>query len=144
MATMQPDLEKLTKELYEAFNAHDLDRFISLHTEDASSENVATGAVISNRKDLRAYFANALAAIPDAKLELVSCFASGNKQCEEVILKGTHTGELQGIPATGKSFSVREVFIREFREGKTCRVTAYSDNATLLRQLGVLPPPPQK
>ena len=145
MATMQTDLENKTKEIYTAFNAHDVERFASFHTDDVVVEMVATGVITRGiGVEARATLNQVFSAIPDYKLELTSVFASGNRQCEEYVVSGTHKGDYMGIPATGKSFSYRAVLIRELRGGKTCRVTQYSDNATLMRQLGVSSPPPQK
>ena len=145
MATMQTDLEKQTREIYAAVNAHDIEKFASFHTDDVVVENVATGVVARGiGEEARATLKSAFAAIPDYKLELISYFASGNRQCEEFVVSGTHMGDYMGIPATGKKFSYRAVLVRELRGGKTCRVTTYSDSATLMRQLGVLPPLSQK
>ena len=144
MAAMQTDLEKQTKEIYAAISAHDIEKFLSFHTDDCIVEIVATGTVSRGKEEGRASLKRAFAAFPDVKLELISFFTSGNRQCEEAIMSGTHKGEYMGIPATGKSISLRIAYIRESREGKTCRVTQYSDYATLMRQLGVLPAPSQK
>jgi predicted ester cyclase len=49
-----------------------------------------------------------------------------------------------GIPATGKSFSYRIVAVKTLRGDKISHVSSYSDSAFLMRQLGVLPPTPQR
>jgi len=145
MATTQPDFKKYTKELYKAFNAHDLEKFLSLHTADISCELVAAdGAITHGKEELREFVKGYFDAFPDYKIKLTSCFASGNRQCEECFVSGTHTGIFQGLPATGKSFSFRGTIVRQLRKGKTYRTTMYFDPASLLRQLGVLPSPPQK
>ncbi len=135
---MAIDLEEQTKDIYAALNAHDLGRFLSFYTDDVTSENVATGVVIRGKEDLRANFELVFSEIPDVRMELTACFTSGNCQCEEYVLSGTHkgSGELMGIPAPGKPFSVRGILVRELREGKTCRVTRYIDSSALMRQLG--------
>ncbi len=143
MATMQPDLDQQTKEIYAALSAHDVEKFLSYHTDDVIVENVAAGVVSRGKgEEIRAGIHRILATIPDLKMELISVFASGNLQCEEFVMSGTPTAELSpGIPATGKSFSVRGMLKRELRNGKTCRVTQYTDYASILQQLGVLPSP---
>jgi len=144
MATMQPDVGKQLKELYAAVNAGDIEKFLSFHTDDVVNENIPTGVVRRGKEELRTFLENSLAVISDFKMELVSFIASGNRVCEEYSESGTLAAEYMGIPATGKSFSVRGVLIRELSGGKTCRVTTYFDPATLMRQLGVLPTPSQK
>ena len=57
----------------------------------------------------------------------------------EFWLRGTHEGELRGIPPTHKSFECRCLAIFEFEgEGLICE-RVYFDTATILGQLGLLP-----
>jgi len=145
MATVQPDFEKRIQDAIGAFNAHDVEAYLSFSTEDVIVENLATGEIINGKGEARASLKRAFAAIPDIKVEIKSFFSSGNRQCVEYVVNGTPRGELLGgIPATGKSFSVRGVGVSELREGKTFRVTQYGDSSTVLQQLGMLPALPQQ
>jgi steroid delta-isomerase-like uncharacterized protein len=54
-------------------------------------------------------------------------------------MRGTHTGEMPGMPATGKRFEVRGASTFEFRDAKILRCSDYWDMATLLKQLGFMP-----
>jgi steroid delta-isomerase-like uncharacterized protein len=136
MATTMTDLEQHTKELYAAINAHDLEKFLSLHTDDIVV-NMADGLVLQGQDAVRSYFQGVFTAFSEVKADLASVITSGNRQCEEYVISGKHTGDYMGIPATGKSFSYPIVAIREFREGKTSKVSSYSDSAALIRQLGI-------
>jgi predicted ester cyclase len=49
--------------------------------------------------------------------------------------QGTHTGEFQGIPATGKKVSVMVVHVDRVRDGKIIEHLRISDTAGLLKQL---------
>jgi len=140
---MAIDFETQTKQLYAAINAHDLEKFLSLHTDDVIV-TMADGTVIRGKKELRDYFESLFAAFSDVRADLTSFFSSGNRQCEEYVVSGKHTGDYMGMPATGKSFSYRIAAVRELREGKTSQVSSYSDSAPLMRQLGIWPPTPQK
>lgn len=93
------DLEKQTEELYAALNAHDLEKFLSFHTDDIVV-TMADGTVLRGKEETRAYFKNAFTAISDMKADLTSFLSSGNHQCEEYILSGKRTGDYMGIPAT--------------------------------------------
>jgi steroid delta-isomerase-like uncharacterized protein len=143
MSSEITDLEKQTRDIIAAFNSHNVDRFLSFHTDDVIV-NMADGTVAHGKEEAGANLKRIFAAFPDYSVELTSFFASGNHACVEGIASGTHTGNYMGIPATGKRFSLRVVSISELREGKASRVSAYSDSASLMRQLGVLPPTPQK
>jgi steroid delta-isomerase-like uncharacterized protein len=75
-------------------------------------------------------------------LELKSIFSAGDWVAQEWVMTGTQTGALGGIPATGKSFSVRGATITELRKDKIRREGDYWNQATLLQQLGVMPRAP--
>jgi steroid delta-isomerase-like uncharacterized protein len=134
---MAADLEKQTKEIYAAFNAQDFQKFLSFHTDDVITESVADGSVIHGKEELRDFVNGYFVGFKDFKMELTSLFSSGNRQCEEWVISGTHTGGYQGLAATGKHISVRGILVREMKEGKTSRVSNYFDSATLMRQLGL-------
>lgn len=142
---MATDLEKQAKELYAAFNAHDLEKLLPFFTDDVFFEDViADGAVGHSKEEYRAHLKRAFAAFPDLKFELTSFFASNDRLCEEGVMSGTHKGDWLGLVATGKTASFRGVVVRELREDKTSRLSWYCDLASLMRQLGVLPANPQK
>ncbi len=142
---MATDVEKVTKDLYAAYNAHDIEKFLSLHTDDIFYEQVVAGGVVTRGKEeYAAFMKSTLAAIPDSKFELTSFYGTGDHQCEEAIFSGTLQGEFLGIKPTGKSVSFRMVLVRDFREGKTRRLSIYYDMATFMQQLGVLPETAQK
>jgi steroid delta-isomerase-like uncharacterized protein len=141
---MATRLTKQMKAPYDAFNAHDLEKFLALHTDDVEIEDVPGGSSAKGIDKGRTYINNYFEGFKDVKMELISCIAGGNRQCEEFIVSGTHTGTFSGIPATGKKINIRGVLIRQLRRGKTCRVTNYYDLAALMRQLGISAPPAPK
>ena len=138
---MAIDLEKQSRDLFTALNAHDVEGFLSFHTDDVVV-TMADGSVIQGKENLRDYFRNSFAAISEMKADLTSVFCSGDHLCEEYILSGKHKGEFMGIPATGKSFSYRQVAVKTLRGDKISHVSSYSDSASLMKQLGVLPSTP--
>ena len=134
---MATDFEKQTRELYAAYNAHDVEKFLSFHTDDIFCEQVVLdGVVVRGKEEYRTLLKNSFAALPDFKCELTSFFTNGNQQCEECVMSGTHTVSYMGLAPTGKRFSFRGVLVRDLREGKTSRLSLYWDNASFLRQLG--------
>jgi steroid delta-isomerase-like uncharacterized protein len=71
--------------------------------------------------------------------EVTSRFASGTQGGVEWVMRGTHRGDLPGMPATGKQVEVRGASILEFADGKIRRCSDYWDMATFLKQLGLMP-----
>lgn len=56
-------------------------------------------------------------------------------------LSGTHTGELMGIPATGRPFSAQHMHMLRMRDGRSSEHWATRDDLGMLQQLGVIPRP---
>ena len=54
-------------------------------------------------------------------------------------MRGTHKGDLPGMPATGRCVEGRGASAFEFRGDKIRRCTGYWDMATLRKQLGFMP-----
>ncbi len=139
---MATDMERMFKDYYAAWNSHDVDKIVSFFTDDGVHEDVAAGAVYRGKNELKAWLGALFVASPDFKLELKSIFSAGDWVAQEWVMTGTQTGALGGIPATGKSFSVRGATITELRKDKIRREGDYWNQATLLQQLGVMPRAP--
>ena len=56
--------------------------------------------------------------------------------------RGRQTGELVGIPPTGREVAYQYVHFLRFRDGKAVEQWSVRDDMTLMRQLGAVPPPP--
>ena len=55
---------------------------------------------------------------------------------------GRQTGELMGIPPTGREVAYQYVHFLRFSDGKAVEQWSVRDDMTLMRQLGVIPPHP--
>jgi steroid delta-isomerase-like uncharacterized protein len=123
-----------------AWSSHDADKLLSLFADDCVYEDVTFGAVNRGLHELRAFAEAVFSAVPDFRIDLTTCFAAGNRAIMEWTLSGTHRGDLPGMPATGKQFSVRGVTVLELQTQKICRNSDYWDAASIMRQVGLLPP----
>jgi steroid delta-isomerase-like uncharacterized protein len=65
----------------------------------------------------------------------------GEKVVSRFTWTGTHKGTFLGIPATGKSVSVKGVVIDRIVGGKMTDSRILMDMLGMLQQLGVVPPP---
>lgn len=54
---------------------------------------------------------------------------------------GRHTGDLMGIPPTGREVAYQYVHFFRFRDGLVVEQWSVRDDMTLMRQLGVVPTP---
>ena len=79
-------------------------------------------------------------AFPDFTIQLTSRFAAASWAGAEWTMSATHKGDLPGLPATGKRFSIRGATVFELQGEKIKRVSDYWDMVTFLKQIGVMPP----
>ena len=58
-------------------------------------------------------------------------------------LQGTHRGEFQGIPPTGKQVTISAIGILRITSGRIAETWLNADFLGLMQQLGVVPAPAQ-
>jgi len=139
---MATDMEKMAKNYTAAVNSHDVDKILSFFTDDCVYEDVAVGAVNRGKQEVKAFVTGWYVFSRDLKFELTSFFSAGDWAASEWIMSGTHTGDLPGIPATNKRFSLRGASVIEGRTGRISRNSDYWNLASFLQQVGILPAAP--
>ncbi len=139
---MATDTEKMAKDFIAAINAQDMDKVLSFFTDDCVYEDVAVGKVNRGKQELKDFVTGWYAFSRDLKFELTSQFSASDWGATEWIMSGTHTGDILGIPATNKRFSVRGASISKLRKDKISLNTDYYNLASLLQQVGILPATP--
>src|SRR3954447_24479630 len=93
-------------------------------------EIVPTGDVFDGEEEVRRYFTETRTAFPDQRNELVKMHHADDAVIVEFDLRGTHLGELRGMPPTGREFTCRTLAIFEFEgEGIVCE-RVYFDTGT--------------
>lgn len=132
---------KLADQLVDAWNSLDPQRVVDVLTEDHIYEDVTFAVVCHGAAETRGFFEGAYSAFPDIHFTLTSATTDAGRAALEWTMTGTHQGDLPGLPATGKPFSVRGATIFEIATDKICAVRDYWDLATLLRQVGLLTQP---
>jgi steroid delta-isomerase-like uncharacterized protein len=141
---MATNVENMVKGYYAAWNSHDVERIISFFTEKGVYEDVAGGLVSRGKKEISKYAEMTFVWSPDVKFEMKSFFSAGDWIGSEWLMKGTHKGDIPGLPATGKRFSIRGASVTELRKGKISRNTDYWNMLSFLQQVGLLPETPSQ
>lgn len=80
-------------------------------------------------------------AFPDRQLSVDDVIAVGDRVVVRTTMTGTHQGELEGIPATGKAISQPAITIFQLANGKIVEGWYVSDHLSFMQQLGVVPAP---
>ena len=74
-------------------------------------------------------------AFPDLKITIEDQIAEGDKVCSRAITRGTHRGEIFGIPPTGKSVLMRGITIVRVVNGRIAESWVSNDVMGLMNQL---------
>jgi len=74
-------------------------------------------------------------ATSDAKITITNRLVTGHQVTAEWVATGVHTGDLPGLPASGRPFSIHGVTVVIRHEGKIVREALYYDVNQLYRQL---------
>jgi steroid delta-isomerase-like uncharacterized protein len=78
-------------------------------------------------------------AFPDMHATVENLIAEGDKVASRWTLRGTHQGDLMGIPPTGKQVSLTMTSIDRFEAGKCVESWGDADALGFLQQLGAIP-----
>jgi steroid delta-isomerase-like uncharacterized protein len=82
-------------------------------------------------------------AFPDLQLSVEDQIAEGDRVVTRYTGRGTHQGELMGIPPTGNEVSVGGTIISRVSGGRIEEEWNNFDALGMMQQLGVIPPPEQ-
>lgn len=85
--------------------------------------------------------ASSRAAYPDFQLSIDDQVAEDNRVAARWTMTGTHEGEFNGIPPTGKQVSHSGTIFYRLENGRIAEVWFLGDTMGLMQQLGVIPAP---
>ena len=91
------------------------------------------------REGARAMFMELARAFPDLSVSIEELIAEGDKVVGRVRFQGTHSGDFQGMPATGKRVEMQVIDILRIENGKIVERWGLGDQLGLMQQLGAVP-----
>jgi steroid delta-isomerase-like uncharacterized protein len=112
---------------------------------DALQNDYAENAIVEDSMHREAFVGRSaimgrknvlFAAASEGKITLTNRLANGNQVTAEWVATGVHTGDLPGMPASGRPFSLRGVTVVVRENSKIVRESLYYDVNELRRQLG--------
>ena len=80
-----------------------------------------------------------LKAFPDRKLTIEDLVAEGDKVAIRITMRATQTGDLPGIPATGRQVTIVSMHICRISDGRIAEEWELFDALGMLKQLGASP-----
>jgi len=80
-------------------------------------------------------------AFPDFAATILQQVAEGDVVVTRKVFRGTHRGELMGIPPTGRTVAIDVIDVVRLEDGRTVEHWNVVDRLGLLHQLGAIPEP---
>ena len=135
------ELQEFIDRYNAAWNAHDVEAIVSMHTEDSVFENHVTGDRNVGREQIGSAVAGIFSVFPDLSFETRRAYVREDLVVQEWTARGTHEGTMRRsgieVPPTGRRVEYKGMDVIPIREGLVARKDVYSDSVTLLRQLGL-------
>ncbi len=122
----------------EVHGRHDLDVCDEIFHPDFVLEDPLVDDPIRGPEGMKALLRAYWLGMPDVTAELHEQIAEGDKVVSHYTTRGTHTGDMLGIPATGKRYELRGVLLSRLADGKIIEEQDYRDDLGMLIQIGVV------
>jgi steroid delta-isomerase-like uncharacterized protein len=138
---MTHELEAVIARYNEAWNRHDVDAILAMHTEDSVFENHTSGGRGSGKAEIRAILEGIFATFPDLQFEGRRLYVRDDLVVQEWTAGATHSTTItragKTYPATGRKISWNGMDVIPMRGGLVVRKDVYADSISYLRQIGV-------
>jgi|SRR5215470_1512043 len=92
---------------------------------------------VTGTQGLKEMAARLYRAFPDLHITVGDLIEEGDKVVERDRVTGTHQGEYNGLPPTGKSVVYNEIFHMRFANGRIAEIWGVVDVLSQMKQLGV-------
>jgi carboxymethylenebutenolidase len=142
---LKAEMERLWEEhTGHEFATRDTESTLATMVDDAYVNHVPVMTGGCGKNALRAFYSQDFIPHmpPDTRLTPVSRTVGENQLVDEMIFSFTHTEEipwmLPGIPPTNRHVQVPLVAVVGFRDGKLAHERIYWDQASVLKQIGLL------
>jgi steroid delta-isomerase-like uncharacterized protein len=132
------ELKGIVSSYVDIWNQHDPTALDTVFATDAVRHDPATGTS-EGIESIRAIMQTLLNSFPDLVISVDQALADEDCVILRWTASGTHNGDFQGIPPSGKSFSVKGNSVYQCAGGKIIAEHTVWDTLGLLKQLGVIP-----
>jgi steroid delta-isomerase-like uncharacterized protein len=135
------ELQEFIDSYNDAWNHHDVEAIVAMHTDDSVFENHTTGDVNEGREQIARAISGIFTVFPDLSFETRRQYLRPDLVVQEWTARGTHLGTMRRsgieVAPTGRPVEYRGMDVIPIRDGLVARKDVYSDGVTLLRQLGL-------
>ncbi len=130
----------LARRVIDLINRRELDRAFELYVPDYIYHGPG-GQELRGREGIRGLWAVFLLAFPDLQAGIDAVIAEGDMIVLRWTVRGTHTGEFQGIAASHKKMTLPITEVFRILDGQLAEAWDQYDRLHLLEQIGAAPAP---
>jgi predicted ester cyclase len=131
--------EEIIRSAAALWNEHD-NRYFDSYSEDLKSHGYPPN-IEPNLVGLQRLFNKMWVSLPDSRVEILRLVADGDLAAYNLLITGTHEGELMGGEPTGNFLEIDAMIFCHFRpDGKMDERWTRVDEVKLRLQLGILDP----
>ena len=117
--------EERVREYYAIWKTGNPDKVIEFFASGAVFEDLAFDAKFEGLDAIRSFAVLTYNGVPDFCVVPQQIVVSGSHAAASWIMSGTHSGDLPGLPATGKTFEVRASSIIQTQGSQILHITDY-------------------
>ena len=99
----------------------------------------ASGPPIRGPQGYKEFHESMHAGFPDVNVTIEKILSDGDLVAAVYRVRGTHTGEFQGMPPTGKTVDITGTAVYRCHSGRVAEAWVYSDQMGMLQQMGLAP-----
>lgn len=125
----------LIRRAFSAFNAADLDRCVTLLTEDFAINLAGMPFQMRGREAWKSNAEVMQIAFPRIQAQIDDIFGAEDRVAVRLTFRGTHRGEFLGIAPTGRDVVFTSLELYRVVDGQLAEEWISSDLTTLMRQL---------
>jgi predicted ester cyclase len=133
---MNDTRQRLAAAYLKMLNEHDPDLVDTFVARDYRNHNTF---VDDGREANRQFWTGFFAALPDLTATMEDLVVAGDKVVGRFVYRGTQSGELMGLPATGRKIEMRSIDIWRVADDMFVEHWDELNTLELFQQLGALP-----
>ena len=135
----QEENKQVIRQFFELLDRHDTERMGQLLISNTNYSFHSSGRLAMDWNAHKRLLAIVTRAFPDICHNIKDMVAEGDKVAVSMNVIGTHKGEFQGIPPTGRRVSLDEMVFVTITDGKITEGWIISDTMSFMQQIGAVP-----
>jgi len=137
-------LEATVARYSDAWNRHDVEAILALHTDDSVFENHTSGGIAVGKVELRRLIEGVFGTFPDLRFTTRRSYFGESVAVLEWTASATHANPVargsRTFSPTGNTLSWNGIDVLPIRNGLIARKDVYADSISFLQQLGATLP----